>query len=56
LLIYGLFSFVLLVSFGKLIQVTLDIRESQIKISNLRNTSDKQIQKVVNKSSKKQVN
>ena len=59
-IISGLFSFVILLSFGKLIQVTLDIRESQIKISDERNshlpnTSNKQIQKVLRKSSKKEV-
>jgi len=59
-IIGGIYSFILLLSFGKLIQITLDIREDQIKFSDKMNShapneNKKQVQKIQSKLNKKEV-
>ena len=59
-IIGGIYSFILLLGFGKLIQITLDIREDQIKISDEMNShkpneSKKQVQKIQSKPNKREV-
>ena len=60
IIIGGIYSFILLLGFGKLIQITLDIREDQIKISDEMNShkpneSKKQVQKIQSKPNKREV-
>ena len=59
-IIGGIYSFILLLGFGKFIQIILDIREDQIKISDEMNShkpneSKKQVQKIQSKPNKREV-